>query len=342
MSRIEEPARVGTTNGAADSDDAGKPTDLAPRSWSNALKRAIRRYRKDNLSDAAAALTYYAVLAMFPAFLVFVALVGIFGEYPQTTDKLLDIVGQLGPSSAVETFRAPIEGVVRNKGGAGALLGVGLLAAIWSASAYVGAFMRASNRIYEIEEGRPFWKLRPIQVLVTILMVVGASAVALSIAVTGPLAEAVGDAVGLGSTAVTVWDIAKWPVLALIVVTMFAVLCYAAPNARVRFRWLSPGGVLALAIWLIASALFAFYVGHFGSYNATYGSLGGIIIFLIWMWLTNIALLAGLEFNAELEREREMSEGNADAREKIQLEPRDVRRARRRRAAKSDANAHVS
>src|SRR3954447_1834019 len=197
MSRNEPPTSVGTRTRAAESGEAKKPTDLAPGSWLDALKRAFGRYRKDNLSDAAAALTYYAVLAMFPAFLVFVALIGLFGQYPQTTDKLLDIVGQLGPSSAVETFRAPIEGVVRNKGGAGALLGVGLLAAIWSASAYVGAFMRASNRIYEIEEGRPFWKLRPIQMPVTILMVVGASAVALSIAVTGPLAEAVGDAVGL-------------------------------------------------------------------------------------------------------------------------------------------------
>jgi membrane protein len=323
MVDTEQPSRHDSERRNGERSGPDRPTDLTARSWWGALKRTAKEYKNDNLSDAAAALTYYTVLALVPALLVFVALIGIFGQYPETTNALLKIVKQLGPSSAVDTFRQPVEGVVKHKGGAGALLGIGLLGAIWSASAYVGAFMRASNRIYEVEEGRPFWKLRPIQVLVTLAMVLGAAAVAIAVVVSGPVARSIGDAVGLGSSAVTVWNIAKWPVLAAVVVTMFAVLYYAAPNVRVRFRWLSPGGMLAVAIWLIASGLFALYVANFGSYNATYGSLGGVIIFLVWMWITNIAVLMGLEFNAELERGRELEAGQPKAREQIQLPVRD-------------------
>jgi membrane protein len=300
------------------------PTDLRGRSWWDALKRSAKEYKQDNLMDWAAALTYYAVLAIFPALIVLVALVGLLGEYPRTTNALLDIIRDIGPASAVETFRQPITGVVRNKGGAGALLGIGLVAAIWSASGYVGAFMRASNEIYEVEEGRPFWKLRPLQIAVTLMMVLGATLVALAIVVTGPLASAVGDVVGLGDTAVTVWNVAKWPVMALIVVTMFAVLYYAAPNVELpHFKWLSPGGVLALLVWVVASAGFAFYVANFGSYNKTYGALGGVVIFLVWLWITNLAVLVGAEFNAELERSRELEAGEPGAEREIQLPPRD-------------------
>jgi membrane protein len=306
------------------------PTDLPARSWRAVLRRSIREFRDDNLTDWAAALTYYAVLSVFPALIVFVALIGLCGSYPQTSDALLDIVGKVGPSSAVETFRGPITGVVTNRGGAGALLGIGLLGALWSASGYVGAFIRASNAIYEVEEGRPFWKLRPLQIAVTIFMVLGAALVALSVVATGNLARAVGDAVGVGHTAVTVWNIAKWPVLVVIVVTMFAVLYYVAPNVRLpRFRWLTPGGILAVAIWLLASAGFAVYAAMFGSYNKTYGTLGGVVIFLVWMWLTNLAVLLGAEFNAEVERQRELETGMPAAEEQLQLPPRDERRTDR-------------
>jgi membrane protein len=302
-----------------------KPTDLSGRAWVAVLARTIREVRADNLTDWAAALTYYAVLALFPALLVFVALIGLLGSYPRTSDALLEIVGRLGPASAVDTFREPITSVVRNRGGAGALLGVGLLGALWSASGYVGAFMRASNAIYEVKEGRPFWKLRPIQVGVTVLMVLGAALVALSVVATGTLAEAVGGAIGLSSSAVTVWSIVKWPVLVLIVVSMFAVLYYVAPNVELpRFRWLTPGGGLAVVIWLVASGLFALYVANFGSYNKTYGALGGVIVFLVWMWITNLSLLIGAEFNAELERGRELAAGDRAAEHEIQLSPRDA------------------
>ncbi|MGI8593469.1 MAG: YihY/virulence factor BrkB family protein [Solirubrobacteraceae bacterium] len=287
------------------------------------VKRTAKEFQDDNLTDWAAALTYYAVLAMFPGLIVLVALIGLLGQYPQTTNAMLDIVGQVGPASAVDTFRAPIEGVVKSKGGAGALLGFGLLGALWSASGYLGAFIRASNAIYEKEEGRPFWKLRPLQLAMTLVMVILLAVVAIGIVVTGPLAQAVGDVIGLGSEAVTIWSIAKWPVLLVIVMAMVAVLYYVAPNVKQpRMRWVSPGGIVAVLIWIAASVGFGFYVANFGSYNATYGSLGGVIIFLMWLWLTNIALLFGAEFDAELERERELKAGQP-AEDEIQLPHRD-------------------
>jgi membrane protein len=303
-----------------------EPTELPRQWWWGAAKRTVREARDDGLTDWAAALTYYAVLAMFPALLVLVALVGLVGSYPQTTNALLDIVRQVGPRSAVDTFRDPIVEVVRNKGGAGALLGVGLLGALWSASGYVGAFIRASNVIYEVQEGRRFWRLRPLQILITIGMTLTAALVAVSLVVTGPLADAVGDVVGLGNAAVTIWNIGKWPVLLLVVITMFAVLYFVAPNVRQPgFSWITPGGVLAVLTWLLGSLGFGIYVANFGSYNSTYGSLGGVVIFLVWLWLGNLALLLGAEFNAELERSRELARGEP-AEEILQLPPRQAPR----------------
>lgn len=301
-----------------------EPTDLPLRTWRVVLKRTLREVRDDHLTDWAAALTYYSVLAIFPALIVLVAVVGLVGSHPSTTNALLDVVRQLGPSSAVDTFRGPIEEVVREKGGAGALLSVGLLGAVWSASGYVGAFIRASNVIYEVEEGRRFWTLRPLQIAVTIVMVLVAALVAVSLVVTGPVAGAIGNVVGLDDTAVTIWNVAKWPVLLLVVTTMFAFLYYVAPNVRQPgFAWISPGGVLAVVMWLVASVGFGLYAAYFGTYNATYGSLGGVVIFLIWLWLTNLALLVGAELNAELERGRELELG-LPAEEELQLPPREA------------------
>src|SRR5918992_1123025 len=264
------------------------PTKLGWRSWWGVLKRTAREFRDDNLTDWAAALTYYAVLSLFPALIVLVAILGLVGSHPETTDALLDIVDQLGPQSAVENFRGTIESVVKSNASAGALLSVGLAGAVWSASGYIGAFIRAANAIYEIEEGRPFWKLRPLQIAVTIAMVLLLAIVSISLVVTGPLAEAIGNVIGLGDTAVTVWNIAKWPVLLAIVMGMFAFLYYIAPNVRQpRMRWITPGGVVAVLAWIVASAGFAFYVANFGSYNETYGSLGAVIVFLVWLWISN-------------------------------------------------------
>ena len=228
-----------------------------------------------------------------------------------------------GGNSALDGLETTINDIVRNKGGAGALLGFGLAGALWSASGYIGAFMRASNAIWEIPEGRPFWKLRPLQVGVTLAMVLLLALLAISLVVTGPVAEAIGDQVGLGSLAVTIYGIAKWPLMGLIVLFMLAVLYYAAPNAQLpRFRWITPGALVALVVWVIASAGFGFYVANFGSYDKTYGTLGGAISLLVWLWITNIAVLFGQELNAEVERGRELSAGLPATRE-IQLPPRD-------------------
>ena len=298
------------------------PTELTKRSWRGVLTRTVREFREDDLMDWAAALTYYAVLALFPGLIVLVALLGLLGQYPETFNAILDVIRQIGPDSAVETFEGPVESVIREKSAAGALLSFGLLGALWSASGYVGALTRASNAIYEVKEGRPFWKLRPMQIGLTILMVLLLAMLAIAIVVTGPLTEALGEVIGLGDQAVTVFSIVKWP-LALIVVTgMFALLYHAAPNVRQpRFRWITPGSVLAVVLWVLASGAFALYVSFFGSYNKTYGSLGGVIAFLTWLWLSNIALLLGAELNAEVERARELEAG-LPAEEELQLPPR--------------------
>jgi membrane protein len=299
------------------------PTDIPGPGRVAVLKRTAREFKEDNLTDWAAALTYYAVLALFPALLALVALVGIFGQYPQTTNALLDIVRQIsGNDSALNGLKDTIDGIVRNKGGAGALLGLGLAGALWSASGYIGAFMRASNAIYEVPEGRPFWKLRPLQVVVTLGIVLLVALLLVALVVTGPVAKAIGDQVGLGDTAVLIYQIAKWPIMAAIVLVILAVLYYVAPSARLpKIQWLSPGAIVALVIWIVASAAFGFYVANFGSYNKTYGTLGGAISLLVWMWITNLAVLFGQELNAEIERGRELTAGLPADRE-LQLAPR--------------------
>jgi membrane protein len=303
--------------------EAVDPTDIPRSGWVPILKRTWVEFKKDNLTDWAAALTYYAVLALFPAMLALIALVGIFGQYPQTTDALLDIVRQVsGNESALNGLRDTINQIVQHKGGAGALLGLGLAGALWSASGYIGAFMRASNVIYEVDEGRAFWKLRPLQVAVTLAILLLAAMLLIALVVTGPVAKAIGDTIGIGSTAVTIYQIAKWPFMAAVVLVILGVLYYAAPSARLpKLQWLSPGAVLALVVWVIASAAFGFYVANFGSYNKTYGTLGGAISLLVWLWITNLAVLFGQELNAEVERGRQLTAGMPAERE-LQLEQR--------------------
>jgi membrane protein len=306
------------TRTATEVDD---PTDLRRHDWMAVLRRTIREFQADELTDRAAALTYYSILALFPALIVLVALLGIVGQQ-DTINTLLDSLRTAGLGSAADNIQKPLSDVVNQKGGAGALFGIGVIGALWSASGYIGAFMRAANVIYETEEGRPFWKLRPLQVAVTLMMVLLLAIVLIGLVLTGPLAKAIGDAVGLGDTAVTIYGIAKWPILIAIVMFMFAILYYVAPNVKQpKLRWVSAGGILAVLLWIVASAGFGFYVSNFGSYNKTYGTLGGVITFLVWMWISNIAVLLGLEFDAELERERELKLG-INAHDEIKLPPR--------------------
>jgi membrane protein len=287
------------------------------------VKRTVREFSEDNMSDWAAALTYYGLLSLFPALIALVSLVGLFADPAATTRTITDIVTRLGPKSAADTFAGPIKSITSHRSAAGILLVVGLATALWAASSYVGAFMRAANVIYETPEGRPFWKLRPLQILVTLVMVLLLAAVGLALVLTGPVVDAVAGPLGIGSTAVSIWNIAKWPVLLAVVVTMFAVLFYAAPNVKLAgFRWVTPGAVLAIVVWLIASAAFAFYVANFGSYDKTYGALGGVVCLLVWFWITNVALLLGMELNSERERRRELAAGVRGADRELQLDAR--------------------
>ena len=300
------------------------PTRLDRAAWKDALRRTVSGFRSDQVTDLAAALTYYGVLSLFPALIALVSVVGLFGDPASTTDTLTEIVGELGPSTATDTFRGPIESITANRGTAGLLFALGLLGALYSASSYVGAFMRASNRIYGVQEGRPFWKLRPLQIAVTLGMVLLLALVVVALVLSGPVAEAVGRAVGLTGTAVTIYGLAKWPVLIAVVLFMLACLYYVSPNLRLpSFKWISPGSVVAVTVWALASAGFAFYVSNFGSYDKTYGTLGGVVTFLVWLWLTNLAVLLGVELNAELERSREIEAGVPWAEEAIQLPPRE-------------------
>jgi membrane protein len=294
------------------------------------LKRTGTEFSEDNLSDWAAALTYYGLLALFPALIALVGLIGLVGNPASTTHTITQIVTKIGPSSAAQTFAGPIQSITSHKSTAGIMGIVGLLGALWSASSYVGAFMRASNVIYETPEGRPMWKLRPLQMLVTLVMLILLVFVALALVLTGSIVTAVAGPLGIGGTVLTIWDIAKWPVLIAVVIVMFAVLYYASPNVKLAgFKWVTPGALFALVVWLLASVGFAFYASHFGSYNKTYGALGGLVVFLVWLWITNIALLLGMELNAERERSRELEAGIPGAERELQLDARSVPKEQR-------------
>jgi membrane protein len=264
--------------------------------WKDVALRTWKKFRADDLGDRAAALTYYGILALFPGLIVLVALLGLLGSYPQTVNAVFKILAQAGASQdTINAVRSPLEGVVKSKGGAGALLGVGLIGALWSASGYMGAFIRAANAIHGVHEGRPFVRLRLLQVGITVIAMLVALLVLAAMVLTGSLAHAVGNAIGVGSDAVTVWNAAKWPVIVALALVMIDVLFYVAPDVEGRrWRWITPGAVFALALWALASVGFAFYVNALGSYNKTYGTLGGVVILLVWLWITNLALLLGL------------------------------------------------
>ena len=294
---------------------------LGKRGWGEVLKRTVAEFREDNLTDWAAALTYYGVLSIFPALLVVVSILGIVGE--SATQPLVENVGTFAPGAAQDLVSNAVGNLQKSRGSAGLAFVVGLLAALWAASAYIGAFMRAANVVWDVEEGRPIWKTLPLRLGLTLLMLVLLAITALAVVLTGPVARAVGDLIGLGGTAVAVWDIAKWPVLVVIVSLMFALLYWLTPNVRQdRFRWFSPGGIVAVLLWILASLAFAFYVATFASYNKTYGSVAAVIIFLVWLWISNVAVLLGAEFDAEVERGRKIAAGHPPEQEPF-LTPRD-------------------
>ena len=305
--------------------DAGKaesPTKLTKPSWKYIARKTLREFGDDQCTDLAAALTYYAVLALFPALLAVVSLLGLFGQAGKT-QQLVELLSDMGAGSVADTIKEPLQQLTSNSS-AGVALIIGIGGALWSASGYVGAFGRAMNRIYEIQEGRPFYKLRPLMIIITLAAVILAGLVAIGLVVSGPVARAIGEAIGLGDTTVTIWGIVKWPVLLGLAALVVAILYYATPNiVQPKFRWISLGAVVAIITWVLASALFGLYVSQFSNYNKTYGSLAGVIIFLLWLWITNLALLFGAELNAEIERGRQLQAGIA-AEDELQLPPRDT------------------
>jgi membrane protein len=285
------------------------PTDLPKHSWPQVLKRTGKQFGEDQLSTWAAALTYYAILSIFPALLALVSILGVIG--PSATQPLLDNLSSVAPGPAKDILTNVLNSLGSNKGSSTLAFIIGLAAAIWSASGYIGAFMDAANNVWDAPEGRPVWKRIPLRLVVTVAMLILLAASALAVVLTGPLAKSVGDVIGAGSTFLTVWGIAKWPLLLLVVSFMISLLYWAGPNVKQPgFPWVTPGGLLAVLLWIVVSALFAFYVANFASYNKTYGSLGGVIVFLVWLWITNIVILLGAEFNAEMERSRQIAAGH--------------------------------
>jgi membrane protein len=285
------------------------PTDLPSRSLPGVLKRTVAQFGEDKLTTWAAALTYYAVLSIFPALLALVSILGVIG--PSATQPLLDNLSAVAPGPAKQILTDALKGIESSQGASTLALVIGLATAIWSASGYIGAFMDAANAVWDAPEGRPIWKRIPLRIAVTVVMLILLSASALAVVLTGPIARSLGDLVGLGSTFVTVWGIVKWPVLVLVVSFMISLLFWAGPNVKQPgFPWVTPGGLLAVVLWIVASLLFALYVSRFASYNKVYGSLGGVIVFLVWLWITNLIVLLGAEFNSELERSRQIAAGH--------------------------------
>ena len=319
-------AKAGSAPAPDDARKPDSPTDVDKPSWKYIARKTLREFTADQCPDLAAGLTYYAVFSMFPALLALVSLLGIFGQAEKTTAALLEIVQGVAPGQAVEMIRDPIQELTTSPA-AGFTLVIGLLTAIWSASGYVTAFGRAMNRIYEIDEGRGFVKLRGTMLGVTVVSLIIVALLAAMLVISGPVAEAIGNVLGLGGVALTVWNIAKWPVIVALVIVVIAILYYATPNVRQpKFRWMSLGSLIALLIFVLASVGFGFYVGNFSNYNKTYGAIGGVIVMLLWLWILNMSLLFGAEFDAEMERGRQLQAG-IEAEDTLQLPPRDTKKS---------------
>ncbi|GAA4178712.1 YihY/virulence factor BrkB family protein [Gryllotalpicola koreensis] len=307
------------------SDSTRTETKPSRRPWKYVARRTLAEFTADQCQDAAAALTYYGVLSAFPALLAIFSLLGVVGEGGSAAKAVLKIIEQVAPGGTVDLVKGPIEQFASSSA-AGLGLVVGIVLAVWSASGYVGGFSRVMNRIYEIDEGRPFWVLRPQQLLITLVLVVLMAVMAVLLVISGPLIGAIGEALGAGAAATAVWSIARWPVMVLVLILAVGLLYWATPNVKQRFRLISLGSLIAIVVLAIATLAFGFYVANFANYNKSYGSLGGVIIFLVWLWIANSVLLFGAEFDAEVERSRELQDG-LDAAEEIQLAPRGTRQS---------------
>ena len=326
-----------TTNAPAP-DDPRKPEsppDLAKPSWAYVARSSVREFFDDDLIDLSAALTYFSVLSIFPAVLTLVSIFNLFGQDPRNIQVVLGELEGIIPADSMAVVADVVEGLLVPRG-AGIGLLAGTLIAFWTASLYVRGFGRAMNRIYDVPEGRPLWKVWGQMYLLTVVILVLVAIVVVGAVLSGPVAETVGEFIGLGRTAVAMWDLAKWPVLLLVVAVILALLYYYTPNVKQpRLRWISVGAVVALLIAAVASLGFGVYVANFGNYHATYGALAGVIIFLFWLWIMNLAILFGAEIDAELERARQLQGGIAAERQ-LKLPPRDTTASDKQQAKKKE------
>jgi len=314
---------------APEPDDERKPSApwrLRAATWRYIARKVVREFSEDNCTDSAASLTYYAVLSLFPGLIALVSIIGFFGDAEAATGAIMRVIERLAPESVTETLDGVV-GAIASSPSAGFGFVLGLLGAIWFASRYVGAFGRVLNTVYDIDEGRPFWILKPLNLLVTVVMLACVLGMLILLLISGPVADAIGDAFGLGDTVRSVWNVGKWPVLALLVAATVSVLYYGTPNVRQpRLRWIAVGALLAIGLLAAATVGFTLYVRHFADYDRFYGPLAGIVVFLLWLWIANLALLLGAEVDAEMERGRQLQGGIA-AEEHIQLPPRSTRQS---------------
>lgn len=283
------------------------------------LDIVFSRFGEHRLTDWAAALTYYSVLAIFPGLLALVSILALVGH--GTTDAIVETLTELPDGPARDIVLGAINHVQGATSAATTALVVGLLVAIYSASSYVGAFIRAAGVILGVEETRRFYVTIPLRLGLMLLLMVFAVLTAFAIVMTGPIAEQFTKVTGLTADAIGGWGVVKWPIVLLLFITALGLLYSLGPDfERKRFRFATAGSILAFTLWLLASVLFSVYVGNFGHYNKVYGSLAGIAIFLIWLYLSNVAVLLGLEFDNELKRYRKVHGYGAFSRQRFQSE----------------------
>ena len=301
MAEANTPTKLAATR-AAGAEHLARLEEVALASgrWGPLVVMA-RRIGRHELIDRGAALTYYSVLSLVPGLLVLFSVIGLFGDQ-DTIDEVIGILDDVGPSDGEAAARQPLESLIRNDTQSGALLGVGLLAVLWTASAYIGCFFRASATIWGVDR-RPVWRAWPLRVALTMAFLILLALALLIIVLTGQLAESVGSATGIEEGLIDLYSFAKWPALLVVVALLVALLYRTSPSGERSTHWrvLTPGGAVAVLAWIVVSVGFEVYVNSFASYDTTYGALGTTIASLVWLWLTNLTLLMGVELDAALE-----------------------------------------
>ncbi|WP_431797300.1 YihY/virulence factor BrkB family protein [Microbacterium kunmingense] len=315
------------------------PTDLRPETWRYLLRRTFVEFIRDDGVDAAGSLTFFGVLAIFPAGLAIMAVIGIVGDSDDVRERLLSLLGQVAPGPVIDTADAVLANVTGSSG-ADVTLILSVAVALWSSSIYVTAFGRCVNRIYGVAEGRPYWKRKLLQLGLTVVLLTAVIVMIAIVMLSGPTLRFIGDLLGIREAALDVWDIVRWPVFAVALVAVIVILFRGTGNVRPpRFRWLALGALFAMLLMGAASIGFGFYAANFARYNETFGTFAGVTVFLIWLFLVNAALLLGVELNAEVERGRELQAG-IPAEGGIQVPVRDTTAIERRQRSRAITHEH--